>query len=206
MVSCRSIVRNKSSHLPTSPTINTMRISIAVPPSVSSKDQSRCPIRFDRPRAPSRTRRLLFTSVPTARSIVVRPPLYRPPTNDLNFGRLHREGDLYNHDIKNARTFDRVLRGAVDTLTLIIICEESCPPSSSAVRLPGNPADSQLEHISTETHIAQWNRAPIIARMQLITKHQHLFFLSGEGRLTVRRRLQDEPWKNPHQPSRAPYR
>ena len=35
------------------------------------------------------------------------------------------------------------------------------------MRLPGNPADSQFEQISTDSQIAQWNRAPTMSSMQL---------------------------------------
>lgn len=40
-------------------------------------------------------------------------------------------------------------------------------PSSEESRFPGRPADSQLEHISTASQIAQWNRAPTMSSMQL---------------------------------------
>lgn len=38
--------------------------------------------------------------------------------------------------------------------TLIRMWDELCPPSDES-RFPGNPADSQFEQISTESHIAQ---------------------------------------------------
>src|SRR6267154_5323385 len=47
-----------------------------------------------------------------------------------------------------------------------MICEDMCPPSEES-KLPGSPADSQLEQISTESQIAQWNRAPRISCKQL---------------------------------------
>lgn len=50
--------------------------------------------------------------------------------------------------------------------TLIIICEDMWPPSEES-KLPGSPADSQLEQMSIETQIAQWNRAPRISCRQL---------------------------------------
>jgi len=47
-----------------------------------------------------------------------------------------------------------------------MICEDMCPPSEES-KLPGSPADSQLEQMSTESQIAQWNRAPTISCKQL---------------------------------------
>jgi len=54
-----------------------------------------------------------------------------------------------------------------NTCTLIRICDELCPPSAES-RFPGRPADSQLEQMSTKSHIAQWNRAPTMSRRQLL--------------------------------------
>jgi sulfatase maturation enzyme AslB (radical SAM superfamily) len=50
--------------------------------------------------------------------------------------------------------------------TFIIICEDMCPPSEES-KLPGSPADSQLEQMSIESQIAQWNRAPSMSCKQL---------------------------------------
>ncbi len=50
--------------------------------------------------------------------------------------------------------------------TLIMICDELWP-SSEESRLPGKPADSQLEHMSMDGHMAQWNRAPTMSCKQL---------------------------------------
>ena len=60
-----------------------------------------------------------------------------------------------------------VLDGLIlQPITFIIMCEETCPPSAES-RLPGRPAASQLEQMSTFSHIAQWKRAPTISCMQL---------------------------------------
>ena len=48
-----------------------------------------------------------------------------------------------------------------------MICEDMCPPSEES-KLPGSPADSQLEQMSTESQIAQWNRAPRMSCKQLV--------------------------------------
>lgn len=58
-------------------------------------------------------------------------------------------------------------------LTLIMICEESCPPSVVVVRLPGRPADSQFWQISTDSQTAQWNLAPTMSSPQLQHPSQH---------------------------------
>ena len=50
--------------------------------------------------------------------------------------------------------------------TLIIIWDELWP-SSEESRFPGRPADSQFEQISTESHMAQWKRAPTMSSKQL---------------------------------------
>ena len=76
------------------------------------------------------------------------PTRHCPVADFLNLGWFDGIGNLYHPVSWKPRDQSNRLR------TLIMICEESCPPSEES-RLPGNPADSQFEHMSTETQATQ---------------------------------------------------
>ena len=69
-------------------------------------------------------------------------------------------------DTESEKMLVQILGYILPEDTLIRMCEELWPPSSES-KLPGRPADSQLEQISTESQMAQWNLAPTISSRQL---------------------------------------
>ena len=82
----------------------------------------------------------------------------------------------------------------MSSVTLIIMCVELCPSSVDS-KLPGSPADSQLEQMSMEGHTAQWNRAPTISIKQLRTHVSFAFHMNKSRRQrTVHILLQHASW------------
>lgn len=101
---------------------------------------------------------------PTPRPLKFGTVASMPQRNSASTGCLYFSGFQRIRDLTDTSTsgLSMVRVGS----TLIMICDESWPPSGD-VRFPGRPADSQFEQMSTASHTAQWNRAPTISSMQL---------------------------------------
>ena len=107
--------------------------------------------------------RVLVYGALHVRTVATSPQLQSSFTGGLDLCIVERNGYLCRQKIVSS--YLRLLRRKA-VHTLIMICDELWPPSGAS-KLPGSPAASQFEHMSTESQIAQWNRAPTMSIKQL---------------------------------------